>query len=368
MCIVLATTAHPSYAIIIIDNRDEFITRPTSRPHWWSTTYQEILSSRDLQRAEQGTWLGITRTGNFAVLTNYRETDTNDADHPIQGARSRGGMVTAWLTANPEERTEQFVQRLTEGDGVKGVGGFSLLCGKLRRQRNTEHGLEPLAIISNRCDESGQVPWIADKRGEVYGLSNTSYADPDVWPKVQMGREKVLDVVKEVVKAGLGEEDLVSMLFNVLDSDTLPKQDGREFEEYIYELRKSIFIPSIGSDTSPQDVPKADEIAAAVPLQSDGPNTTNKQTVAKEEFEAELKEEERPEPVPNNVTTGIYGTQRQTIVLVDWNGKVTFRERSLWDAEGHPIERGSGDMKFEFNIEGWDGQCKGNQLVPHAHL
>lgn len=71
MCIVLLTTAHPKYALIVLDNRDEFILRPTSRPHWWTTKAstigtptphqdgddtteedaQHILASRDLLRA-----------------------------------------------------------------------------------------------------------------------------------------------------------------------------------------------------------------------------------------------------------------------------------------------------------------------------
>ncbi|CZT11600.1 related to mouse T10 protein [Rhynchosporium agropyri] len=364
MCIVIATTAHPSYALIIIDNRDEFITRPTSRPHWWTSNHQEILSARDLQRAEQGTWLGITKTGNFAVLTNYRETDTNDAEHPIQGTRSRGGMVTAWLTAAGDESTHEFVQRLMAADGVKGVGGFSLLCGKLRKRRDMNKELEPLAIISNRCEKPGNVPWIAERRGEVYGLSNTSFDDPDVWPKVQLGRDMVLQAVEEVVDAGLGEEVLVSRLFAILDSDTLPENDGREFEEYIYELRKSIFIPSIGSETPLQGTPKADVIAAA-DVHTNG--VTNGAPLAKIDV-LELKGEERSDPVTTAAMTGIYGTQRQTIILVDWDGRVTFRERSLWDAKGNPIQRGKGDMKFDFDIEGWNGESKGNEVYPHALL
>jgi len=36
MCIAIATTAHPDYALIVADNRDEFISRPTSQPHWWT--------------------------------------------------------------------------------------------------------------------------------------------------------------------------------------------------------------------------------------------------------------------------------------------------------------------------------------------
>jgi uncharacterized protein with NRDE domain len=346
MCIVVVTTAHPDYALIILDNRDEFILRPTSRPHWWHSHHQSILSSRDLQREEQGTWLGITKTGNFAVLTNYRETDTNDAQHPIQGARSRGGMVTAWLTSPNDESTREFVHRLLDADGVAGVGGFSLLCGKLRRCRDVNHELEPLAIISNRCGSLDEVPWIAERRGEAYALSNTSFLDPETWPKVKMGKEKLLEAVREAVANEDGEEELVNKLYAVLDTDTLPAREGQDFEDYIYELRKSIFIPPIGSAALPEKA--ADQVAASNP-------------------EA-IRMEGDKAPVNNNGMVGLYGTQRQTIILVDWEGNVTFRERSLWDEAGHPIPRGQGDMKFEFKIDGWNGESKGNEVCPLAEL
>ncbi|MCQ6513294.1 NRDE family protein, partial [Vibrio parahaemolyticus] len=73
----------------------------------------------------------MTKDGNLAVLTNYRETNTNDSAHPVHGTRSRGGMVTAWLGANPHEKVSDFVSRMLDG-GVGNVGGFSLICGKLR--------------------------------------------------------------------------------------------------------------------------------------------------------------------------------------------------------------------------------------------
>jgi uncharacterized protein with NRDE domain len=360
MCIVLATTAHPSYALIILDNRDEFILRPTSRPHWWKSNHQEILSARDLQRAEQGTWLGITKTGNFAVLTNYRETDTHDANHPVMGTRSRGGMVTAWLTAPEEESTQEFVYRLLGGEGVKGVGGFSLVCGKLRKRKDSSGELEPMAIISNRAGSPDDVPWIAERRGDVYGLSNTSYDDPEIWPKVKIGKEKLLEAIDQVVEADLGEEEMVEKLYSVLDTDTLPEENGQDFEEFIWQLRKSVFIPAIGKATAPQNMPTADQIATAEPIPND-------HVVANGASELELKEE-RPDPVTLNGMTGIYGTQRQTIILVEWDGHVTFRERSLWDANGKPIERGNGDMKFDFQIQGWNGESKGNEFRPLSVL
>lgn len=266
-------------------------------------------------------------------------------------------MVSAWLTSPDDESIEHFLHRLLEGEGVKGVGGFSLVCGKLRKRKQE---IDPLAIISNRSGTPDDVPWIAEKRGEVYGLSNTSYDDPITWPKVEMGKEKLTATVEEVVEAGLGEEELVEKLFAVLDTDTLPPQGDQDFEEFTKQLRKSIFIPSIGDpQVLKKRVPKADKIAAATPN-----GAVNGENV---DPEAVLEEDETPDATTNGMT-GIYGTQRQTILLVDWEGNVTYRERSLWDDKGQPIERGKADMNFKFKVEGWNGESKGNEFHPHAVL
>ena len=267
-------------------------------------------------------------------------------------------MVTAWLTGPEEESTQDFVYRLLEGEGVKGVGGFSLVCGKFRQRKDSAGDLEPMAIISNRAGSPEDVPWIAEKRGEVYGLSNQTYDDPITWPKVELGKQKLLDAVGDAIEADLGEEELVDRLYAVLDTNTLPLQDeGQDFEEYLTELRHSIFIPAIGRAAPSL---KAEEIAAAKPL----PNGHATQMTE------EWKEAERPEMMTESgkAMSGVYGTQRETIILVDWQGHVVFRERSLYDAQGRPIERGSGDMKFEFQIEGWHGESKGNKFHPLSVL
>lgn len=352
MCIVLATTAHPSYSLIVLDNRDEFIRRPTSLPHWWSARHQEILSSRDLLRKEQGTWLGITKSGNFAVLTNYKEDE--DPEHPLQGLKSRGGMVTAWLTAPNDKSTHQFVDHLLEGEGVKGVGGFSLVCGKLRRRKDAEREIEPLAIISNRALTPDEVPWIAERRGEVYGLSNTSYDDPVTWPKVQMGKEKLLEVTEEAASADIGQEELVEKLFAILDTDTLPTLlEGDDFQAHIMNLKHSIFVRSLGQETPSEEIATSDETATA-------PTSAINSSL--------LNVEGKPAPEAFNFMTGVYGTQRQTVILVDWDGNVTYRERALYDMNGQPIQRGKGDMKFDFQVEGWNGESKGNEVRPLAVL
>jgi len=344
MCIVLITTAHPSYSLIVLDNRDEFILRPTSRPHWW-TSYlpedqQEILSARDLQRAEHGTWLGITKSGKFAVLTNFREDEAHGSGEAFNAARSRGAMVTAWLKSSQEEGTRDFVHRLLSGDGVKGVGGFSLVCGKLQQHRGGGKEVDTLAIVSNRSGSADDVPWIAGKRGEVYGLSNTSYDDPIAWPKVELGKDLVLKAVSDAIELGLGEEELVERLWEVLDTDTLPDKNGQSFDEFVFQLRKSIFIRAIGGDEIDGRAAKAEDIAAAKPA-----SIAN---LPKLQNEGETKS-----VATSAQTAGVYGTMRQTILLVDWDGNVSFRERSLWDDEGNPVERGAGDLKFEYQIEDW---------------
>ncbi|OIW24617.1 hypothetical protein CONLIGDRAFT_657235 [Coniochaeta ligniaria NRRL 30616] len=350
MCIVLLTTAHPSYALIVVDNRDEFILRPTSRPHWWTSVpekhtdlreTQEVLSSRDLQRAEQGTWLGVTKDGNIAVLTNYRETNTNDSAHPVHGTRSRGGMVTAWLGANPHEKVSDFVSRML-GGGVGNVGGFSLICGKLRPKRHGDSGqkaLEPLAIISNRNDSVDKVPWICEERGQVYGLSNTCYGDPNTWPKVEIGERLLSEAVKKAVDQNLDEEGLMDELFKILDTDTLPQQPDMAFEDCIATLKHSIFIPPIGDEHHKSAMERARARGKIEQF---------------DEATEELRKEERPDETSMGFETGMYGTQRQTVILVDWEGNVTFRERALWNKHGHPIARPEGDMTFRFKIDGWE--------------
>jgi uncharacterized protein with NRDE domain len=371
MCIVLVTTAHPEYALVVLDNRDEYILRPTSRPHWWKARPEpdaaacdgsadgsasstngsaehktpsevDVLSSRDLQRAERGTWLGITKGGNFAVLTNYRETDTHSAAHPVHGTRSRGGMVTAWLGADPSESTEQFVDRMLDHDGVKGVGGFSLVCGKLRRVAG-EKNIEPLAIISNRCDNVGQVPRICGQRGSVYGLSNATYLDPApenkalLWPKVRNG----IDMVNRAVAAARSEDELVASLFAILDTEDFPSNHAMDLEEGIPLLKNSIFIPAFGGKAHQDEMREARKRGSV--------KETRHNTPAGETLTITA----RPDEQPNGFETGLYGTQRQTVILVDWDGNVTYKERALWDPHGNPIPRGEADETFTFKIEGF---------------
>src|ERR1700757_5206732 len=89
MCrIVLAWRAHPRFALIVAANRDEFHARKAAAAAFWQDQ-PEILAGRDLQA--MGTWMGVSRKGRFAAVTNYRGAREPSA------AESRGALVSAFL-------------------------------------------------------------------------------------------------------------------------------------------------------------------------------------------------------------------------------------------------------------------------------
>ncbi len=62
--------AHPQLLLLLAFNRDEYLERATADLHVWEDD-PTIIGGRDLVNG--GTWLGISRTGRFAFVTNFRE-------------------------------------------------------------------------------------------------------------------------------------------------------------------------------------------------------------------------------------------------------------------------------------------------------
>ena len=91
MCLVLVVwKVHPLYPCVVAANRDEFHARPAAAADWWPD-HPQILAGRDGQAG--GTWLGLTRAGRFAALTNYRDPEQRRVDAPSRGALVNGGAI-----------------------------------------------------------------------------------------------------------------------------------------------------------------------------------------------------------------------------------------------------------------------------------
>lgn len=159
MCLILvAWRVHPDYPLVVAANRDEFFARPTASAAFWKESPQ-VLAGRDLEAG--GSWMGVTRGGRFAALTNFRDpAQTRD------GAPSRGGLVADFLVG--DETPQTYLERIAAHGSL--CNGFNLLVG------------------------DGETLWWASNMGGaarpleagVYGVSNHLLDTP--WPKVGAGK------------------------------------------------------------------------------------------------------------------------------------------------------------------------------------
>lgn len=167
MCLILlAWKVHPHYPLVVAANRDEFFARPAASADFWSDA-PHVLAGRDLQGG--GTWLGVTRDGRFAALTNYRDPQRVRADAP-----SRGELVARFLRGT--DSVTAFAAWLEIVAGA--CNGFNLIYGDTSE----------LHYFSN-C---GECP----RRLEagIYGLSNHLLDTP--WPKVAKGKSALARAVQ----------------------------------------------------------------------------------------------------------------------------------------------------------------------------
>jgi len=172
MCLILlAWQAHPGHSLVLAANRDEFFARPTAAADFWIDA-PDLLAGRDLSAG--GTWMGVTRQGRFAALTNYREPGQNRPDAP-----SRGQLVSDFLAGSMTAAT--YLDELAQRSDT--YNGFNLLCGNLA---------EELWHFSNRT-EGGRPHRLVPG---IYGLSNHLLDTP--WPKVAQGKSNLAHALAAV--------------------------------------------------------------------------------------------------------------------------------------------------------------------------
>lgn len=235
MCLILfAYEAHPDYRLILAANRDEFYERPTEPAAFWEDD-SGVLAGRDLRCG--GTWLGMTRAGRFAAVTNYRGPDEQRPDAP-----SRGALVASFLRAH--EAPDAFLARLAPK--ADRYNGFNLLAG------DAQH----LYYFSNRAAAVRRLS------AGVYGLSNDLLDTP--WPKVEAGKA----ALRRVLEGPVTTEALLALL-----ADPAPAPDER--------------LPDTGVGL---------------------------------EWERVLS--------PRFIATPAYGTRSSTVLLIGYDGRVTFVERT----------------------------------------
>jgi uncharacterized protein with NRDE domain len=189
MCLVLiAWRGNAKYPCVIAANRDELHSRPAATAHWWQSR-PPILAGQDLSAG--GTWLGTTRSGRFAALTNYRDPEQRRPSTP-----SRGTLVASILVSGDSiERSLEHLRKVSAD-----YNGFSVLFSDGER----------LAVYES-ARGSGRILLPG-----IYGLSNHLLDTP--WPKVQTAKSRLSEAL-----AHLDTTDAVLALLR----DAAPAPDDR---------------------------------------------------------------------------------------------------------------------------------------------
>lgn len=205
MCLILlAWRARPDYPLIVAANRDEFHARSAAPAAFWDDR-PEILAGRDLEA--RGTWMGVSRSGRFAAVTNYR-----GAREP-RAAESRGALVSRFLTDTQDPG--RYVQAL-KGEAYS---GFNLLV----------------------CDGE-ELWWVSNRDGAprrldagVYGLGNALLDSADVEPAKRAFSEAIEPApAVETLFAVLARWRIVNSEYGTRCSTVLVKDERMRYAERVF--------------------------------------------------------------------------------------------------------------------------------------
>ena len=218
MCIVaFAWHVLDDMPLCLISNRDEFYYRPSAVLHQWEAS--SIIAGQDLQSG--GTWMGVTESGRWAIVTNFRNgRDKN------QYSTSRGHLIQSFLES--DLAPIRFAQQLEQQQ--QDYAGFNLFVGDR----------EQAVYISNR----GEAPQVL--ANGVYVVSNGLMSED--WEKTKHLRKRFTqEFLPMLQQSTITESDLQYSVWDILEDerkiipDLLP-DTGITVE--MEELLSSTFIQS----------------------------------------------------------------------------------------------------------------------------
>lgn len=185
MCLaVIALDAHPDYAVVVAANRDEWHARPAAPAAWWP---EGLLAGRDL--AAGGTWLGVTRTGRFAFLTNLRDPARHDPSAPSRGALVPDVIADTAPVAQALARVRAATVR---------HNGYNLVAGEPPDLASTSNHYEGVRVLAPGA----------------HGVSNGPI--DDAWPKTR----RMMDAMARWIAGG--DRNIAPLLAALADRTEAP--------------------------------------------------------------------------------------------------------------------------------------------------
>lgn len=222
MCLMAwAVGQDPAAPLWVAANRDEQWDRPTLPLQAWSLPDgMSVWSGRDAQAG--GSWLAFGSQGRVAMLTNVRAWPPEPSN-----SRSRGALVTGWLTPDGPPEWTDFAQR----HDPAGYNGCNLVLGDVRQGRwawltNRDPGP---ALATDAGVERIAGWWAQELPPGLYALSNAALDTP--WPKLQRLKSALVDALSASGVEAACDTLLGTLRAHVPSSDAV---DHLEASPYVY--------------------------------------------------------------------------------------------------------------------------------------
>lgn len=305
MCVGFYTLEHPEYALVLCSNRDEYLDRATDPACFHSfdkhlperkekglgsgkgTEHENVLSGVDVRAG--GTWLGVTRTGRVAFLTNITE------EYGTYGS-SRGDLVASFLlSGDGDADADALIPREDKYAGFN----LLLLTPYWSSRDGPNRSLSFNSTYVTNHGGGGTITTRASTPAERSsgGMSNgIDGPEPDAgtWPKVQHGLHS----------------------FKSIMNTARPRIPEMELAENLFEM---------------------------LTWKSDHPPSAR----------SELRNTVQVEPFVMHEIYGYYGTRLSTVILIKRTGEVLFIERDRWKlVDAKPVlSDPTSQREFRFNLD-----------------
>ncbi|SCU89018.1 LAFA_0E15764g1_1 [Lachancea sp. 'fantastica'] len=299
MCILLATSAHPQYSLILISNRDEFYERKTQHTCFNKDGF--VLCPIDLAldsegKSKGGTWCGVNKDGKVAVVLNLRHNRPRQAGFKANPAFSRGSVPMRFLQdRSPFNEWDTFDKFAHKFSDVRN-GDLNLFVGDCKEGKYTA------------MDSFGLSLPVLTSENRVFVMSNDFVGSPDKWLKIHTAETLLHQLVENSTTAT--EDQIVEQCLKLASNCECDESSGIPKKQL---TTKTIFVPPLSAGSN-------ENVGATLPCGK------------------------------------YYGTRSQIVILVSRSEpKVTFVEQVLHDSDSdatafspsNPKQR----VKFTFDLE-----------------
>ena len=234
MCLILLSK--PSlgdYKFVLTSNRDEFYERKTKNMFWWNNV-DGLLAGQDLEQG--GTWLGITKSGRFAAVTNVREFYQIDTK---ENFLSRGDLVKNFL--NSSLSPEEYAQKVEANKYM----GFNLVVSDLKHfsiisSQGIESFNQELVVVGNRALNT-ETKKLKSAKEDFKSILNQAFTHQDLIELMQKPKKNYEFNFEQINQNHGSEFDsrfITSDIYGTRSTTviTIDRKDTVKVTEVIYDL------------------------------------------------------------------------------------------------------------------------------------